>query len=426
MSVPSQAPAPASLRTRLALQMFLQFAALGAWSPVMGRHLANLGFTPFQIGAVYSASALATILTMLLAGEIADRWVSVEKLLSLCHLCYAVLIFLAGRVTADDPARFPRMWGCVFGAMLFYGPTSALGNAISFRHLHDPPRQFHQVRVFGTFGWIAAAGAVSAWMGLAGRGIGDCFALGSAFAVADAAYCLTLPRTPPLREAPRRMALSGALGMLKDPSFALLTVLTFVLSVFTTFAYFRASEFYPTVGIRDRFLSVTLAAGQATEVLAMFLLPWFLTRLGTKATMALGMSAWVLRYGLLALGNPPALMVAAQALHGFCFALTFISAQIYVERVCPPDVRASAQGLHGLCTMGLGMFAGGYAGGFVLQKAAAGSALPWPRFWGTAAAACLAVLAAFLIGFRARDRSRTPTAAVSPPPPAPLPPSPAA
>ncbi len=402
MSVPSQAPPP-HLKTRLALQMFLQFAILGAWAPVLGRHLAHLGFTPFQIGAVYSASALATILTMLLAGEIADRWVAVEKLLSLCYFSSGALLLLAGRVTGDDPARFARMWGCIFGAMLFYGPTGALGNAISFHHLRDPGREFHRVRVFGTLGWISAGGAVSSWMGLAGRPIGDCLTIAAAFAAANGLYCLTLPRTPPRRDAPRRFALSGAVGMLKDPSFALFTALIFALSVLATFAYFRASEFYPLVGIKDRFLSVTLASGQAVEIAAMFLLPRLLARVGTKATIAIGMAAWALRYGLLALGGPPALMVAAQALHGCCFSLSGVAAQIYVERTCPPDVRASAQGLHGLVTAGLGMFAGGYLGGYVLQRCTAGGVVHWAPFWGSAGAACVLVLAAFLAGFRARD-----------------------
>jgi nucleoside transporter len=400
--------------------MFLQFAVFGAFAPIMGRHLALLNFTPFQIGAVYSSIALATLLTILVAGEIADRWWPAEKVLSLSHFAAGALVFLAGRVTAADPARFPKMWACIFGAMLFYGPAAALGNAISFRHLADPGRDFHRVRVFGTLGWIAAGAGVSGWMSLTGRPLGDSFTLGAGSALLNGFYCLTLPSTPPHRGSPRRFALAGALGMLKDPSFALLTFLSFSLSAFATFAYFRISEFYPLVGIKDRFLSLTLASGQATEVLALFSLPWFLKRLGTRTTIAVGMSLWVLRFVLLAQGSPPALMVAAQALHGFCFTLVFVAAQLYIERISPPDARASAQGLHGLVTSGLGLFAGGYLGGWILQKCPLADR--WTPFWATAAAACAGILFVFLLGFRAREGSRASTGATSPPPPVPPPP----
>jgi nucleoside transporter len=402
--------------------MFLQFMVFGAFAPVMGRHLALLRFTPFQIGAVYSSIALATLLTVLVAGEIADRWWPVEKLLSLIHFAAGALVFLAGRVTAEDPARFPKMWACIFAAMLFYGPAASLGNAISFRHLPDPARDFHRVRVFGTIGWIAAGVLVSAWMGLTGRPIGDSFTIGAGAAILNGFYCLTLPSTPPHRGAPRRFALAGAVGMLRERSFALLTFLSFALSVFATFAYFRASEFYPLVGIKDRYLSLTLSTGQVTEILALFSLPRLMARLGTRSTIAIGMSLWVLRFVLLTVGSPPGLMVAAQALHGLCFTFVFVTAQLYIERIAPPDARASAQGLHGLVTSGLGLFAGGYVGGWVLESVTNG-APRWTAFWGTAAAASAAILLVFLLGFRARAGSN---GAASPPPPAPPTPSPAA
>ncbi len=383
--------------------MFLQFAVLGSWAPVLGHHLAALGLDRLQIGAILSTGSLGLILMSPLMGQIADRWLAAEKLLAVCFLMNAAFLILAWRVGASDPARFGRLWGLMLAASLFLAPTFALTSAVAFHHLRDARRDFAVVRVFGTIGWIAAGLALGAWMALSRRPIGDCLAQGAAFGLLNAVLSLTLPSTPPRRDAAARFAFGRAIGMLRNPTFALFTALSFVLAIFSTFSYFRAAEFYAAIGVRDEVLSTALSVGQLSEILAMLLLPWLYGRFGVKAVIALGLTAWVARYGLLALGKPLFLMLAAQGLHGFCFTFASVAGQLYVERVCPPDVRASAQGLHSLVGGGLGMFLGGYAGGFVLRAVSADAGPAWTRFWAVAAAGCLVVLVVLLAAFRPRD-----------------------
>ena len=86
----------------------------------------------------------------------------------------------------------------------------------------------------------------------------------------------------------------------------------------------------------------------------MVALPWFVNRFGIKATIAIGILAWTVRYSIFALGQPWWLVVASQGLHGLAYGFFFVGGQIYTDRVASKDIRASAQSLMLLATLGVG------------------------------------------------------------------------
>lgn len=388
------------VRMRLSVQMFLQFAIWGSWAPVLAQHLVNIGLGD-HIGAVYGAGTLASMISPLIAGQIADRWFATERFLSFMFACSGAIFLYASTVT-----DFETLWWLTFLGMFFFAPTLGLGNSLSFTHLSDPRRQFPAVRVWGTIGWIAAGYALSGWLKISGRTLGDCLLFAGGFALLNALYCVTLPHTPPRREAREPFAVLKALRMLRDPSFALFTLLAFFLLMFAAFYYNYAGAFFPAVGVKDDNLPIVMAIGQIAEILTMFALPFVYTKLGPKWTIAVGLLAWAARFGIFALGTPWELVIASQALHGVCFAFAIAAAMIYVERVCEADIRASAQSLLSFVTYGLGLFAGSYAGNWTLRYFTdARAENVWRSFWTVPAIGCLAVLIIFIAGFRPRERS---------------------
>src|SRR5260370_37879969 len=89
-------PPPRFLRVRLAVQIFLAFAVMGAWVPVFSLYLKNLGFSPEATAWASSTGAIGSLLAPLIWGQIADRWLAMERFISLCALATAVgLWFLA-------------------------------------------------------------------------------------------------------------------------------------------------------------------------------------------------------------------------------------------------------------------------------------------------------------------------------------------
>ena len=389
------------LRTRLSLQMFLQFAIWGAWIPVFGNHLGGLNIPGEKIGYAYLTGPLALMLSPLLAGQIADRWFAVQKYLGYSYLaCGGLLIWLA------NSAEYNQIWWISFAVMLFFGPTLGLSNALCFYHLQDARKDFPIVRLFGTLGWIAACWLLTLWMYLTQRPIGDSLYLAALFSILNGLYSFTLPHMPPQKSAKEAFALGKVLRMLKDPSFAVFTFLAFLLLVFGTFYYnFSGLYFEKGVGVKSVDVPLVTSAGQALECVTMFLLPWALRTLGTKKTMAIGIAMWAARFGLFTLCQPKELMVGAQALHGFSFAFGVAAAMIYVEKISDADVRGSVQSFLAWATYGLGMFVGSILSGYLAGRFTDSETgkLDYHALWTVPALGCAGILVLFLLFFRARD-----------------------
>src|SRR6266498_347600 len=137
---------------KLSVMMFLQYFIWGSWYVTMVTYMGTkLHSTGLQIGAAYSALAIATMISPFFIGMIADRFFSAQRIMGVLHLIGAVLLFLATKITGN--AAF--YWVILFYSLL-YMPTIALSNSIAFYQMTDPGKQFPWIRVFGTLGWIAA------------------------------------------------------------------------------------------------------------------------------------------------------------------------------------------------------------------------------------------------------------------------------
>lgn len=141
----------------------------------------------------------------------------------------------------------------------------------------------------------------------------------------------------------------------------------------------------------------------------MLLIPFFFIRLGVKWMLGVGMMAWVVRYGLFALGAPDAvtwMIIVGIALHGICYDFFFVTGQIYVDKKSTPDIRGQAQGLIVLVTYGVGMLIGNQVAGILyndfLADASALSLERWQDFWWIPAIFAGAVFLFFMVFFNDR------------------------
>ncbi len=83
-----------------------------------------------------------------------------------------------------------------------------------------------------------------------------------------------------------------------------------------------------------------MTLGQTTEVALLFALPGVIRRLGMKATMALGIAAWFVRFLSLAMGPPLWVAVAGMLLHGVGIACLTVGAQVFLDaEVTEPSTR---------------------------------------------------------------------------------------
>ena len=97
-----------------------------------------------------------------------------------------------------------------------------------------------------------------------------------------------------------------------------------------------------------------MSIGQVAEIGTMVVLGFFLKRLGWKTTMTIGILGHAIRFGIFAFAPFPALVIAANVLHGVCYAFFFATVYIFVDEYLPQDVRSSTQGLFNLMILGMG------------------------------------------------------------------------
>jgi nucleoside transporter len=397
------------VKLRLGAMMFLEFFIWGGWFVTMGTYLATtLGASGAEIGLAYSTQSWGAIVAPFVFGLVADRWVSAERLLGVMHLAGAALLILLSRAQS-----FGDFHPLLLAYMLLYMPTLALVNAIAFRALPDPRTEFARVRLWGTVGWIVAGLAISyafAWdapAALHGGMLGRAFLMGGIASLVLGLYSFTLPHTPPLGAAGGGRASlaqafgSDALGLLRDRNFLVFFVASVLVCIPLAFYYQHANQFLTEIGVASAAGKQTL--GQASEVLFMLAVPWFLARLGVKRTLLVGMLAWALRYLLFAFGDAgelAAFLLVGIALHGACYDFFFVVGQIYTDTQAGERYRSSAQGLITLATYGVGMLAGFSIAGLVTDRYAVSGLHDWHAIWLVPAAIAAAVFVAFALAFR--------------------------
>jgi len=389
-----------SVRLKLSVLMFLQYFVWGAWSVTLGTWLGQtLGFTGEQIGLVAGTTALAAMISPFFVGMVADRFMATERILAILHVAGGLILLLAAGQT-----RFGLFYAVLFAYALCYMPTLALSNSLSFRQMKDPAREFPSIRVLGTIGWIVA-GLFIGTLGFEATAIPMLIA--AAGSIALGVFCLVLPHTPP--QGTRRATLRDVLGLdalklLRERSFAVFVLGSFLVCIPLQFYYAFANPFLNEIGVTNAAGKMTL--GQMSEIGFMLVMPWFFKRLGVKHMLLVGMAAWTARYLLFSYGvaGPRVGMLYAGILfHGICYDFFFVTGQIYVDRRAPADLRAAAQGLLTFITWGVGMFIGAWASGRVVDAFRVTDGHAWDRIWLVPAAGAAAVLILFAFLFRSVD-----------------------
>jgi nucleoside transporter len=406
----------------LSVMMFLQFFLWGAWFVTLGPFMNARGFSGGAIANAYSTAPVAAILSPFFLGIVADRFFASQRVMGALHLLGGLLLIAAPSVAGQGAENEWVFIGCLLAHMLCYMPTLGLSNTVAFHAMTNPEKQFPMVRVWGTIGWIVAGIAV----GLLARNLvsasgtpGEIEAARAAsphfFYVAGASgvllgvFSFFLPHTPaPSRG--KRFDIGSVLGLdtlrlLGRRSFLVFIASSLLICIPLAAYYSFAATYAGVAGMQD--VPIKMTFGQMSEIFFMLVMPLLFARLGVKWMLAVGMLAWVVRYGLFAGawggadgGHVMWMILGGIVLHGICYDFFFVTGQIYTEQTAPKEIRAQAQGFLVLVTQGIGMLIGNQVfGRLVDHYTGEGGMVDWKTVWALPAGFALVVLVLFVALF---------------------------
>jgi len=385
----------------LAFMMFLQYYIWGSWYVTTATYMTiYLKSTGIQIGAVYSAIAIATMISPFFIGMVADRFFSAQRLMGVLHLIGSILLFLASKVGSN--AGF---YVVILLYALVYMPTIALSNSVAFRQMSDPGKQFPLVRVFGTVGWVIAGYLITQ---LNIEKTPGTFYMAALVSIALSLLSFTLPDTPPLGKTS-----TSAKSVLGLDAFVLFRnrpyLIFFIAAIFVciplSFYYGFANLYLNQSGLAN--VAGKMSLGQVSEAVFILAIPFLFNSVGVKKMLLIGMVAWILRYLCFAFGNVGAnlwMLYTGIILHGVCYDFFFVTGYMYTEKKSNDRIKNAAQGLFTFVTYGLGMFIGTWFSGFVTSYYSTEQGYNWPRIWFMPTYIAVAVLICFIFFFKEKKR----------------------
>jgi nucleoside transporter len=400
---------PSHVKVRLGIMMFVNYVVWGAWYVTITNYLTTaLHFTGTQAGAVFGTASIASIISPFFIGLVADRYFATEKVMAVLYTLCAALMYLMTRA-----ATFPEVYGLMLLFCLCYFPTVALTNTMVFRSVEDPGKEFPAIRLMGTFGWIFITNVVGymKWEGTTGQ-----FWVALVASLVMVAISLgLLPHVPPAAKGTKfnaRTALGlDALVMMKERAFFFFAIASVLACIPLTFYFSFTNDYLNEVGVANAANKMSL--GQVSEVVMMLLMPLIFRYLTVRAIIILGLVCWVVRYLLLAYGDPGGgmwMFYAAILLHGACYDFFFMTGQLYTDQEAPQHLRNAAQGFIVFLTYGVGMLVGSLLSGVAVDyftHTEGGKVVrDWHTFWLSSSAMAGVILLMILLTFRTSTRIR--------------------
>jgi nucleoside transporter len=393
---------PHQERTKLATLFFIVGHALGLWTINLSSVLDAYGYDAGVIANVWSTSAIATIISPLIVGALADQRFSSERVLR--WLGMGAATFLSLWFYAIDH-HWSSGWIILLAQlhMLWSAPSFGLATSLVISRLSDAKAQFGPLRAWATIGWMLA-GPVVSYALVADHNVRCGYASACMWLLAIL-WTFTLKPTPPPEQKEHRtwhdVLGLDAWSLLRHPDHRVVFVGAALFNVPLAAFYPQTPLHLHALGVEHQTAYMSLA--QITEAIGLFALAWVLGRVRLKWLFLGGIGAGVLRYGLCAMNTVPTVCLGI-LMHGVCFTLFYMTAQIYLEQRIAVAMRARAQALLSLMMSGIGNFIGFQTSGWWHKYNEASGHMNWQNYWLGLSAVIALIFVWFAFSYKGKQR----------------------
>ncbi|MEZ5278729.1 MAG: MFS transporter [Opitutaceae bacterium] len=360
----------------LRLHFFLTYGIMGSIMPFFPVYLREVqSLSSVQIGTVMAVASLAVLITPVLFTWLADLKENTRNLASGIFLVSA---------TATSLLFLSRGFGWT---LLLYGlqslalvPMLPLQDGLYFRvarsrtesGLATPP--FHQIRVWGTIGFISPS--IVLFAGLrAGATLNITLIAAAVFAVAGLINSRFLPESErrrtesaPGENASRLPTVAAARVLFRPPVVffcAGMAILQFAVAGYYSFYPIYLTE---VAGIESAWLGLISNIGVTVEIFFMLGFGWLSSRLGIRRIIVLGAMAITVRMAALAFLPGAGIAIGVQLFHGWIIIATLVAPVVYLNRLAGDTFRNSIQGLYAMVIAGLFRILGNLFFGQVAER----------------------------------------------------------
>lgn len=337
---------------------FWYYAAIGAFMPFAALYYRDLGYTGFQIGLLTALPSLGTAVLGPFLGALADSRALHHLILRVSLLAAALIGFTMTRFTDYAPIF---LLVCLLAVSTVAIPP--LLDSFAMTTSERTNRSYGSLRVWGSLGYMLLT-LIMGW--LIGDDMSPIVLMGYGMCVS-----LTLLGTyglPPMGErVPQSML--GGLGMaLRNRPLVLLLGIAFLVATCGSLINVFLAVHLESLGASSGLIGVAFSISAVTELPIIAGGGWLIRRLGPVGLMFIAISAYLIRFSVLAVAEDPAVVIGTQLLHGLSFGAFLMASVTLAHRIAGRAQAATAQSLLSAMSFGLGSIVGSLIGGSALDR----------------------------------------------------------
>ena len=309
---------------RMAVFYAALFTAIGVNIPFWPIWLSSRGLGPVEIGMIVSLGLAMKVIANPLLGHLADR--SGRRRSLMIMLSIGAVAAYASFWFGHSFLMLALISMCFFA---FWSPLIPLGENLTMMLVTEHGLDYGRIRLWGSVGFIVAS--VGAGLILSGRDPDQVpeliWMMVTGAIVLTSLSCMALPRSTPPRAEARRWT---TLQVLSDRRFVVFLVCAALIQASHSAYFAFASLHWKALGHSELIIGLLWGVGVFAEIVLFLYARQAVARIGALGLLLSGAVAGVIRWSLMPVDLPLALLFPLQLLHAFSFGATHLGAMYFI------------------------------------------------------------------------------------------------